>query len=226
MNFADHNPGLLHRAKHAPGLLVALGVHALALLAVLTHQQIAQIKTQKVELVRIIMPEPLPVQQPKPLPVNQHFKAPPLPQLHPPQLPDLTPPVEHNAPAISQPASIAPPSPLAQAAQPVAPPAPPAPKSASLSPPRFDADYLDNPPPNYPPLSKKAREEGTVLLRVLVDASGHADRVELKESSGFERLDRAALNVVQRWRFVPARQGSEQVSAWVLVPIVFNLRQA
>lgn len=226
MNFADDNPSLLHRAKHAPGLLVAVGVHVLVLLAILAHKQYVEPKPHAVELVRIVMPEPPPVQPPKPLPVNQDFKAPPMPQLSPPQLPDFTPPVEHNAPAITQAAPIAAPTQIAQAPQPPAPVAPPAQKSSSISPPRFDADYLENPPPNYPPLSKKAKEEGTVLLRVLVDASGHADKVELKESSGFERLDRAALNVVQRWRFVPARQGSEQVAAWVVVPIVFNLRQA
>ncbi len=91
--------------------------------------------------------------------------------------------------------------------------------------PRFDADYLDNPKPVYPPLSRREREQGKVLLRVFVEASGAAGRVELATSSGFERLDKSALAAVSRWRFVPARQGSETVAAWVTVPIIFSLKE-
>jgi protein TonB len=47
--------------------------------------------------------------------------------------------------------------------------------------------------------------------------------VEIRTSSGVERLDRAALDAVRRWRFVPARQGDTPVDAWVLVPIRFSL---
>lgn len=96
--------------------------------------------------------------------------------------------------------------------------------AAAATAPRLDADYLDNPAPSYPPLSTRAREEGRVLLHVLVEASGLAARVEVRTSSGFERLDRSAMAAVKRWKFVPAKQGSEPVAAWVLVPIVFSLK--
>jgi periplasmic protein TonB len=91
--------------------------------------------------------------------------------------------------------------------------------------PRFDADYLDNPSPAYPPLSRREGEEGTVMLSVYVEANGQAGKVELARSSGFERLDRAALAAVKRWRFVPARRGSDAVADWVRVPIVFSLKE-
>jgi protein TonB len=104
-----------------------------------------------------------------------------------------------------------------------APAAPAAP--APLTAPRFDAAYLDNPTPNYPPLSRRGREEGRVVLRVLVEASGLAATLQVQSSSGFERLDRAASAAVSHWKFVPARQGSEAVAAWVLVPIVFSLKE-
>lgn len=96
--------------------------------------------------------------------------------------------------------------------------------AAAPTTPRFDADYLDNPKPVYPPISRREREQGKVLLRVYVEASGAAGKVELGASSGFERLDKAALAAVSRWRFVPARQGSEAVAAWVTVPIIFSLK--
>ena len=88
---------------------------------------------------------------------------------------------------------------------------------------RFDADYLNNPAPKYPPLARRFKEEGVVLVRVHVLPSGDPETIELKQSSGSERLDQAALTVVKQWRFVPAKQGSDAVAAWVVVPISFSL---
>lgn len=90
--------------------------------------------------------------------------------------------------------------------------------------PRFNADYLNNPAPAYPTLSRKLREKGRVLLRVLVDINGHPSQVTFHESSGFSRLDERAAETVRRWKFVPARQGGQPVEAWVIVPIQFNLK--
>lgn len=92
-----------------------------------------------------------------------------------------------------------------------------------LTPPRFDAAYLDNPAPAFPALSRRLQEQGRVLLRVLVTVGGNAERVELRSSSGSARLDGAAFETVKRWCFVPARQGADAVAAWVLVPISFAL---
>ncbi len=99
------------------------------------------------------------------------------------------------------------------------PPAPPAPITAA----RFDAEYLQNPKPVYPAISRRQGEEGKVVLRVKVSAQGAALAVEIKQSSGFLRLDNAALAAVEQWRFVPARQGSEAVESAVLVPLQFSL---
>lgn len=90
-----------------------------------------------------------------------------------------------------------------------------------LAPPIFNADYLQNPPPQYPTMSRRFGEKGRVLLHVLVSAAGRAERVEINISSGFERLDLAAREAVSGWRFVPARCGDEHVAAWVLVPVSF-----
>ena len=67
-------------------------------------------------------------------------------------------------------------------------------------------------------------EEGKVQLRVFVDAGGRPSQIELKASSGSPRLDQAAQDAVWRWKFVPARRGDESIAAWVLVPIVFTLK--
>ena len=89
---------------------------------------------------------------------------------------------------------------------------------------RFDAAYLHNPRPAYPPFSLRLREEGRVVLRVLVSRVGSAQRVLIARSSGYPRLDRSAQETVKGWRFVPAQRGDEATDAWVLVPINFSLR--
>ncbi len=91
--------------------------------------------------------------------------------------------------------------------------------------PRFEADYLSNPAPLYPRKSRYLGEEGRVLLKVRVSESGDAMEVTLHRSSGFKRLDRAALDAVRQWTFIPARQGRKQVMAWVVVPLEFSLRR-
>ncbi|WP_211364127.1 energy transducer TonB [Propionivibrio limicola] len=90
---------------------------------------------------------------------------------------------------------------------------------------RFDADYLRNPPPPYPPMSRRMGETGKVLLRVLVNADGSAANVELKTSSGSSRLDDSALRTVRKWRFIPAKRGDTPVQSSVVVPIIFKLEQ-
>lgn len=92
---------------------------------------------------------------------------------------------------------------------------------ATIVPPRFGAAYLDNPAPSYPALSRRLREHGSVLLRVFVNPEGRAAQVVLLTSSGYQRLDHAAQEVVLRWRFLPARQGERLVADWVQVPIEF-----
>lgn len=91
--------------------------------------------------------------------------------------------------------------------------------------PRYDANYLKNPKPAYPPLSQRQNEQGTVKLKVLVEATGLPSKVEVEKSSGYERLDKSAVAAVTRWEFIPAKRGNQAVSGWVSVPIVFSLTE-
>ncbi|PKO36737.1 MAG: energy transducer TonB [Betaproteobacteria bacterium HGW-Betaproteobacteria-6] len=118
------------------------------------------------------------------------------------------------------------PSPAAVVAAPVeATPAPAAPPVEAISPARFDADYLRNPSPVYPPLARRMGEEGKVVLRVSVNTQGSADSVEIRTSSGSQRLDESALKTVRNWKFIAARRGDVAVQSWVLVPVIFKLEQ-
>lgn len=98
-----------------------------------------------------------------------------------------------------------------------------APSAPAVTQPVFDAAYLNNPPPEYPRLARRAHQQGTVMLNVMVSAAGTASEVNVAQSSGSDALDDAALRAVKRWRFVPAKRGSEPVAGWVRVPVVFRL---
>lgn len=143
------------------------------------------------------------------------------PQAQPLAIADRTP--SPNAPTGSlAPALVPTPAPVAETpAAPSAPPAPPAPPAVQL--PSSNADYLQNPKPAYPPLSKRLGEQGKVVVRVLIGADGVPQKAELRQSSGFERLDQAALATVLKWRYVPGKRGGVAEEMWFNVPINFVL---
>lgn len=224
----SEHPALAQRAWQ---LVAVVGLHV-GVAVCLMHTQINKTTMEPVPLrmeVRAIEmpPSPLPqVAQPE---VPKPVAAPPKP------MPTVAPPVKRRpqppAPApvlAAAPSTEAAPSTFATAPTPAAPvkeavasPEPPAP--VAVQGPRFDADYLQNPAPAYPPVSRRMREEGKVLLLVRVSTTGSPEHIQIKQGSGFPRLDEAALDTVQRWSFVPARRGEETVVANVIVPIVFRL---
>lgn len=206
------------------GLALSVALHAAAVVAVLSHAPTrAAIASAMPIMVSLILSAPVahPQTPPKPLPVRQRIE-PGKPRPAEP-LPLVTAPAEAPAPFAAPPAPARDLPPIEAAPRQVAAAAPAASTALAVILPRFDAAYLQNPPPVYPALARRMGEQGRVLLRVLVTADGAAERVELKSSSGAQRLDRAAIEAVQHWRFVPARQGGQAVSAWVVVPISFSL---
>ena len=98
-----------------------------------------------------------------------------------------------------------------------APAAPTAPAAVQL--PSSDADYLQNPKPPYPPISRRLNEQGKTTVRVLIGADGQPQRAEIARSSGFDRLDQAALTTVMRWRYVAGKRGGVAEAMWFNVPI-------
>jgi protein TonB len=88
----------------------------------------------------------------------------------------------------------------------------------------YNASYLKNPKPPYPPLAVKMRLEGRVSLLVEVLHSGRAGKVAIESSSGHELLDQSALQTVKQWQFTPARKDGVIISQVVRIPINFNLK--
>lgn len=214
MSYALSRPS---SAKRSGLLGLVIGLHVGVFLLILVAKTVVP-QIMEIPMMVDLLPAPE-VQQPpeaKPLPVA---KPQPVRQQRTPAPKTPAPPIE--ATTSTAPAPAAP-----IAAPPEAKPAPAAPPAeAPIVQARFDADYLNNPAPRYPPLSRRMGEEGKVILRVSVNPQGAADSVEIRTSSGSRRLDEAAVNTVNRWKFVPAKRGDEPVQSWVLVPIIFKLEQ-
>lgn len=206
---------------------------------------------QRVEAPRLLearlAPEPPPVHAPEPprsqpvkspapvVPQRQASARPPQAHAHAAPVPQLmtAPRADAATPAVSATPSPAPApvlaatavaAPVAVAAGAGVPAAPSANSgAAAYSPPGFGASYLHNPKPAYPIMARRRGLEGVVRLDVRVSAEGIPIAVKVRESSGHESLDEAALTAVWHWRFSPARRGGEPVEGAVVVPVRFNL---
>lgn len=203
------------RTRYGSFALVA-GMHVLGAYLLLLHAPTREaVKHATALMVTLVREQPKveqkPTESPKPLPVK-----PELARVEPIPMPLIATTTASADIAATPPA----PQPPAQPMRPMDPG-----PAKTVVPPKFDADYLDNPAPVYPRLSKRLNEVGNVALMVFVDATGAPGKIDIQTSSGYERLDQAAIEAVRRWRFVPAKQGDKSVAAWVLVPIYFSLKQ-
>lgn len=169
----------------------------------------------------ITPPKPRTVQPPVPLKTTVN---PPLkPELQPEPLLTTASPAAVVAPSLAKDPATAQvnPSPASRPGPLFAPAAPMA--SARLDLPISTADYLQNPKPAYPAISKRLGEQGKVVVRILIGTDGTAQKAEILQSSNFERLDQAALSTVLRWRYVPGKRGGIPEPMWFNIPINFVL---
>lgn len=179
--------------------------------------------------------------KPPPPPDLATIVDPPPPDLPPPEFPiakiDLPPPEEPPEPIIPvekppepkpkppepKPVQKRPPAPKAPVdtqPQQAAPAAPAAPRTVQAS----QLGYAVAPSPIYPARSRKAGEQGLVMVRVLIDVTGRPAQVSLHQSCGHAELDQSALSAVRAAQFRPYVEGGLAQAVWVLVPINFVLR--
>jgi len=213
-------------------LCLVVGGHLAALALTLAHSIEPVIEPEPITppaIVGIMLPPPVAAPQPKPVPELQ-----PQPQSKPKQQPKPAPKPLPKAPpsekAVKAP-SVTPAKPPVQPAK-TAPantasrntmPTKAAPVAAAIQLPSAEALGLHNKAPVYPQLSRKKKEQGTVVLLVLVKADGTVGEIQLKTSSGFSRLDQAAFQGVKRWQFQPALEQGKPVDYWYELPMTFRL---
>ncbi|MES2931883.1 MAG: TonB family protein [Pseudomonadota bacterium] len=173
-----------------------------------------------------VLPKTVPLVKPAVKPVSAPPVAAPVPA--PATAPAPTPILAPSEQAISTPppATVAAPATPAIAAAAVAPvAAAPAAPAVPATPPTVSSgiEYIQQPQPEFPAMSKRMREEGKVILRVLINDKGRAERVEIHKSSGSARLDEAGRQAVLRSVFKPYLENGKAIAAFTLLPINFQL---
>lgn len=206
-------------------MLAAITAGHVGLLLSMSHAAPPAQPPQPLPMEMVTIPTPAPAIRPAPpapvktATVKPHKAAPaprPLPAPAKPSPKTIT--TDTRAEAVTSQAPAVTEAPAASRSE----PAPPAP----VVPPTHIGGHLGNPRPTYPPLSIELGEAGAVGLRVAVGADGRAQEVSVARSSGFPRLDRAALQAVRNWRFRPATRGGEAIPYTYVFNVDFDLTKA
>jgi periplasmic protein TonB len=152
-----------------------------------------------------VQPRPTPVQKPTPTP-----------------LPEAAAPSQHEI-ASPEPAPPAPPAPAAppEAAAPPAAAKPTLALSAPKSVSHLDCSISE---PDYPALSRRRGESGTAYVRFVVGLTGKIENIELKKSSGFDRLDDAAMSAMRSSSCKPYLENGQPIRATYTQPFEFGLK--
>jgi protein TonB len=154
-------------------------------------------------------------------------ERPPEPQQVVPQQPQIVAPLpEVTIPSPAAPPIVAAPLPPVTEQAQAAPSAPaPAPvRSGPAEAGDLTGNLLVANPPTYPRESRRLREQGTVVLSVLLSPAGTVDDISVAKSSGYFRLDHAALKAVRHWKWSPFRRGGEQIAVRGQVAIPFVIQ--
>jgi protein TonB len=202
------------------GAVAGLALGHLALVAALLATRAPLERPREpAPLVLSVIPPAAPRTAPTPLPAPAAH--PPAPQrLALPYIPDDAAAI-HVAAAPPSP-TAAPPAPAVDLLADEPPAARPAPAAPNVLPPSA-VQYLVPPAPAYSRASARQKEHGRAVVRVWIDESGLPQQVALDRSSGFARLDEAALAAVRAARFRQCTENGRPLAGWAFVPIDFEL---
>lgn len=87
------------------------------------------------------------------------------------------------------------------------------------------AMFGQNRPPPYPITARRNGWEGEVVLEIVVSPYGECEMAKIVNSSGYQLLDRVAIEAAEKWKFVPAKRKDKPVESTIFIPIVFRLNQ-
>lgn len=85
-----------------------------------------------------------------------------------------------------------------------------------------EMEYLRSPKLRYPAAARALRQSGVVILRALVDTTGHTREVIVHRSSGSRVLDDAGRTAVLEAQFKPYIENGRAIEVYVLMPIEFS----
>ena len=78
--------------------------------------------------------------------------------------------------------------------------------------------------PKYPKKALRMRQEGVVLLHVLISESGERQKIKLHKPSQYSLLNKAAIKAVKKWTFDPNIINGRAIQSWVEIPIEFKIQ--
>jgi protein TonB len=209
--------------RHAPTVAGVLAAHLAGGWALMQVDAVRQAVHEAMPLMVELLPAPAPPQQPPPPPPPPQRVTPP-PKPAPIIVAEPTPAAPEPPVFEAPPPPVEPPPPVAIAeAAPPAPLVPPAPPAEPEMVAATEVRYLQPLSVAYPAFSKRRREAGRVMLLVRVSAAGLPVRVEVQQSSGFPRLDQAAVAAMRAARFVPLTRNGVPQEMMTLAPIEFEL---
>lgn len=196
------------------GMVLVAALHAAALWGLWTHRLIPTPQETVTLFVNFMAPPapPQAAEPPRREPAKPRTKE-------RPQLRQLV----AEAPVTSPADAIAPTPPPAAAVTPAEskPAAPVAPVSLGAE---LAISCTDRTAPSYPPMSRRMGETGIAVLRVELDELGHVSTARIATSSGYARLDEAALAAVKSWRCTPAQRNGQPVRALATQAFKFLLQ--
>jgi TonB family protein len=83
--------------------------------------------------------------------------------------------------------------------------------------------FIHQETPVYPTLARRLGKEGRVMLKLLIDASGKLQNIEVIEAAGFGFTD-AAVEAVKKSTYAPGYRNGEKVASKALLPVRFELQ--
>jgi protein TonB len=205
------------------GVVAAHVAAGWVLLSLRPDTQAAVASPVPIQVEMLAPPEPAPVPPPPPPAPRQQTRPQPTPKPVIAAAPTPAPAPFVAPPPPPEPPAPPPPTPAPAAAAPA--PAAPAPPSGPKQVPPTALRYAMQPAPNFPALSQRRGETGTVLLRVVVDTHGSPKLVSVKRSSGFPRLDEAALAWMNAARFKPCTDNGSPVECESTAPVAYDLEK-
>ena len=200
-------------------IAAAIAVHAFAFMLLLIPMAAPRLDAppQAPEPPRWIKPDEL-IQPPRPPEIVPVRPQTPQPQVQPRTVPQTNPPVVDQV--IVDNGNIAA-DPVAESSSPTSD------IGSAVSQPLagVQLEYAFAPSPPYPGVAARRGQEGSVLLKILVDTDGKPLDVQISKSSGHRILDETAQRfVLKNWRFQPAMRNGQAVQAYGLVPIDFSMQ--
>jgi protein TonB len=203
--YATYNRKASFVSRRAAGFIATAAFHVLLVYGLITGLARSVVEVIKGPIETKIIEE-IVEQKDEPPPPPPKFDKPPPPFVPPPEIAITT-----EAPAAT--------TAITQATT----QRPAAPAPAAIVPPRSNPRRPVS-QPEYPPSSKRAGEEGTVVLQLYVLEDGKVGDAKIEKSSGFPKLDEAALKeALRNWRLLPATQGGKPIAMWYSFKVTFKI---